>query len=119
MTVAAPGAQRRAVMRTNESSVTERRPESGSPATRHPATRTDAEIGREARSLWKQVAMVLGVAAIVALEILFLRFGPSLYISAYTIVLVFLGLLVLAVFAGEVLSWVLFAQSLTRRFRRD
>src|SRR5262249_19848606 len=60
-----------------------------------------------------------GVAAIVALEILFLRFGPSLYISAYTIVLVFLGLLVLAVFAGEVLSWVLFAQSLTRRFRRD
>jgi len=48
--------------------------------------------------------MVLGVAAVVGLEILFLRFGPSLYISAYAIVLIFLGLLVLAVFAGEVLS---------------
>ena len=97
----------------------ERRPESGSPATGRPAARTDAEISREAWSPWKLVAVVLGVAAVVALEILFLRFGPSLYISAYAVALVFLGLLVLAVFAGEVLSWLLFAQSLTSLFRRD
>ncbi len=53
------------------------------------------------------------------LEVLFLRFVPSMSLSPYAVVLVCLGLWMLVVFVSEWLSWLLFAQSLTRLGRRD
>jgi len=88
---------------------------SPAPATQAASGPTAADVKPRRRRLWKTVAEVLGLAALLTLEVLFLRFGPAMSISAYTVVLIFLGLLVLAVFASEVLSWLL----LFDRVRRD
>jgi hypothetical protein len=48
-----------------------------------------------------------------------LRFGPSIPVSAYAVVIVILGLLVLVALVSELLSWLLFAKSLAHLLGRD
>ncbi len=109
-------------MRTSASSTPEKRPENDSPAS-GALTAAAGDLHRRRRLPWKPVAVALGFAIVLALEVLFLRFGPSMSVSAYAVVLVFLGLLVLVVLISELLSWLLFAQSLidvarrTKRFK--
>ena len=78
----------------------ERAPENGSPASELPTAQT---VRRPPRRLWQAVAVVLGLAAVVVLEVLYLRLAPSMSISAYSVVLAVLGLLALALFASELL----------------
>jgi membrane protein implicated in regulation of membrane protease activity len=66
------------------------------------------------RPRWKPIAVVLVLLTLFTLEALFLRFGPSLPITAYGVVLALLGLLVIVAVIAELVSWMLFAESLTR-----
>ena len=97
----------------------ERAPENDSPASELPTAQTASDVRRPPRRLLQAVAVVLGLAAVLVLEVLYLRLAPSMSISAYSVVLAVLGLLALALFASELLSWLLFAQSLTSLGHRD
>ena len=68
---------------------------------------------------WKLVVVVLSLATLFALEALFSRFGPSISTSAYAVVIVVLGVLVLVALVSELVSWLLFAKSLVHLVGRD
>jgi hypothetical protein len=106
-------------MRTTKSPMPEMRPETDSLASRTQVTHTAAELRWRRWPSWKLVVVVLGFATLFALEVLFLRFGPSIPVSAYAIVIVILGLLVLVALVSELLSWLLFAKSLAHLLGRD